>query len=301
MKLDKKYEFIHEDQIQTVIKNIRSHFEYYIIMHNIQSAVLGVSGGIDSTLVAALAKPVCERLHVPLIGRSLPCSSNKSDEKSRANDVGYFFCSDFKLTSLEDLFSDVDTFLFGKEKHNIASENPLKCKIMEGNIKARLRMIYLYNLAQQHNGFVLSTDNLTELLLGFWTLHGDVGDFGMIQNLWKSEVYLITEYLANNEYKDTPGEKPLRDAIECLATDGLGVSRSDLDQILPGWEDRHTTTKTGYREVDLTLFQTLAFPVKHGELVGNQVISRHVRTEFKRNNPYNINRETLIEADNEDN
>lgn len=52
--------------------------------------------------------------------------------------------------------------------------------IADGNIQARLRMIYLYNLASIHKGLVLSTDNQTEYQLGFWTIHGDVGDFNPI-------------------------------------------------------------------------------------------------------------------------
>lgn len=58
--------------------------------------------------------------------------------------------------------------------------------IADGNIQARLRMIYLYNLASIHKGLVMSTDNQTEYQLGFWTIHGDVGDFDPIQDLWKT-------------------------------------------------------------------------------------------------------------------
>lgn len=54
-------------------------------------------------------------------------------------------------------------------------EGTLGTPISKGNIQARLRMIYLYNLASIHKGLVMSTDNQTEYQLGFWTIHGDVG------------------------------------------------------------------------------------------------------------------------------
>jgi NH3-dependent NAD+ synthetase len=52
-----------------------------------------------------------------------------------------------------------------------------------GNIKARLRMITLYHIAQLTGGIVISTDNLSEFWMGFWTLNGDVGDFAIQQVL----------------------------------------------------------------------------------------------------------------------
>lgn len=49
--------------------------------------------------------------------------------------------------------------------------------------------------ASIHKGLVMSTDNQTEYQLGFWTIHGDVGDFDPIQDLWKTEVYGLANYL----------------------------------------------------------------------------------------------------------
>lgn len=53
---------------------------------------------------------------------------------------------------------------------------PEQTKIANGNIMARLRMMYLYNQAGIKKGIVIDTDNLTEHYLGFWTIHGDEGD-----------------------------------------------------------------------------------------------------------------------------
>ncbi len=278
---------------QPVIDNIRKEAKHYLINNGIRSVVLGVSGGIDSAIVAALIRPVCDQLAIPLIGVSLPSTSNKSDEIVRANNIGEHFCHPFSEVPINNMF-----FELTKEMEildNNQPETPSEQAIRRGNIKARIRMIYLYNLAQRQKGLVLSTDNYTELMLGFWTIAGDIGDLGLIQNLWKTEVYNMAEFLCDGELKGTNKEESLRACIDCHATDGLGVSKSDLDQILPDWGDRHTTTRSGYQEVDRILY---------GHLFGggglyqypeqDKIIERHHRTEFKRNHPYNISRENLI-------
>ena len=69
-------------------------------------------------------------------------------------------------------------------------------KVAQGNIKARLRMITNYHIARMLGGMVMSTDNLSEYWMGFWTICGDVGDFGQIQNILKgSELMQIARYL----------------------------------------------------------------------------------------------------------
>jgi len=78
---------------EKAVNNIRKELKTYIQENNLKSLILGVSGGIDSALCAVLAKPVCDELNIPLIGRSLPSSSNKSVENSRAALIGKYFCT----------------------------------------------------------------------------------------------------------------------------------------------------------------------------------------------------------------
>ena len=185
------------------IKNIRQDLKKYILDNNIKSLVLGISGGIDSTLCAVLAKPVCDNLKIELIGYSIEITGNKKEEISRAKNIGDNFCSQFTEIDLTNLFYTQAKEIEG-EKYNPDSDKEYKIRM--GNIKARSRMIYLYNQASKHKGMVLSTDNYTELLLGFWTLHGDVGDYGMIQNLWKTEVYAMAKFMSE-EYKNSDQNK----------------------------------------------------------------------------------------------
>lgn len=280
---------------EKVIQNIRGELKSYIRLHNIKSLVIGISGGIDSCLCAALAKPVCNELGIPLIGRSLPASSNQPDELERAKLTGKVFCTEFDEIKIEDEYN----FMVVRLESNfprITEEN----KIRNGNLKARLRMIRLYDVASLRQGMVLSTDNYTELMLGFWTLHGDVGDYGMIQNLWKTEVYDMAEWIAENECMFIDEQTSITSTIEALATDGLGVTnRGDLGQILPSWEG---SSREGYKEVD----RILQVWENHFTLESNQktlialayeknpIVQRHLRTQFKRENPINISRAVIL-------
>lgn len=220
----------------------------YITRNRLNAMVLGISGGIDSTVVAAICHEVSKQTGIPLIGRSLPIK-NKEDEFDVSKLVGEAFCNDFKVVNLTDGYLAVYNSIIGGEENLIScgddAESKYQTPIANGNIQARLRMIYLYNLASIHKGLVMSTDNQTEYQLGFWTIHGDVGDFDPIQGLWKTEVYELAKWLIGYYYKcgikkevDADGARKICDMCEAIKksmsltpTDGLGISNSDLDQI----------------------------------------------------------------------
>ena len=211
----------------------------YMTKNHLKAMVLGISGGIDSTVVAAICHEVSKQTGIPLIGRSLPIK-NKEDEFDVSKLVGEAFCNDFEVIELYSSYAQV----LGACSSDL---NILQTSIANGNIQARLRMIYLYNLASLHKGLVMSTDNQTEYQLGFWTIHGDVGDFDPIQGLWKTEVYGLANWLVSY-YRSNKGtyvpsdniaerdkrwdmEDALIKSIALTPTDGLGISNSDLDQI----------------------------------------------------------------------
>jgi NAD+ synthetase len=221
----------------------------YITKNNLKAMVLGISGGIDSTVVAAICHEVSKKTGIPLIGRSLPIR-NKNDEFDVSKLVGEAFCDDFKIVGLyrqyRDLLLEIVYQEEGKDMSILSMEqSKMQTPIANGNIQARLRMIYLYNLASIHKGLVMSTDNQTEYQLGFWTIHGDVGDFDPIQGLWKTEVYELAKWLIGYYYGcgikkevDADGARKICDMCEAIKksmsltpTDGLGISNSDLDQI----------------------------------------------------------------------
>jgi len=288
-----------------VVVSLQKHLSEYISKNGLKSLVLGVSGGLDSAFCAAVAKPVCDYHVIDLIGRSIPIATNKKDEITRAALVGKAFCSDFREVDLGDAFpSLIKALIEDDEPGDITHER----KVRRGNLKARLRMIRLYDVAAKHRGMVISTDNLTEYELGFWTLHGDVGDYGLIQWLWKTEVYELSRYLVGSlqiEHK-TEAAEALEACVHAVPTDGLGVSSSDLEQfgassydevdrILKIWlctdEDMHAYDeylRFPGRPEDYGEFEKL-----QASYADNPVVKRHVATEFKRLLPISIKRSCI--------
>jgi NAD+ synthetase len=260
----------------------------------INALVLGISGGIDSAVTAAVAREVISRMDrsVILVGRVLPLKGNASDEIRRAENIARIFCDDYETTSLATPFASAAV---------CAGINPelqdFKTKVRLGNIKARTRMIHLYDLAQKFDGMVLSTDNYTEYLLGFWTLHGDVGDFGFIQELWKTEVYALAEYMAANVFQNTAAKAALMACVDAKPTDGLGVSESDIEQIMPNWRPSDGSYRDAYRAIDNFLIQWKTDGTVSAD---SAILKRHLATEFKRNNPVNIPRGILTWVYNEE-
>jgi len=114
-------------------------------------------------------------------------------------------------------------------------------KLAQGNIRARLRMIVLYHFAQRVGGLVMSTDNLSEHLLAFWTKHGDVGDLGLIQYLFKgSEVYDLLRWF--NKYRFDGAITPI---IEAKPDDGLDIDKGgDAAQIGAEYPDSDIITRS---------------------------------------------------------
>jgi NAD+ synthetase len=201
-------------------------------------------------------------------------------------------------------------------------------KIRAGNIKARIRMIIMYNKAAQLKGLVLSTDNYTEYMLGFWTIHGDHADYGMIQNMWKTEIYTLAYFMAL-EFKHTDAikERIMLEAINAVPTDGLGITASDceqfgvatydeVDRILKEWLTLKRDLPQFMYYKNYNIFQVIkdlkpflnAFNDSKttpaisdairvialmDKLKDNPVVQRHERTHFKRKWPISIPRDIL--------
>lgn len=307
----------------------------YVTSNNLKAMVLGISGGIDSTVVAAICHEVSKKTGIPLIGRSLPIK-NKSDEFATSVHVGEAFCDKFEVYRLErsyraalfDACADAGDVNMANSYHlDELEEMPSRTPIANGNLQARCRMMYLYDIASRHKGLVMSTDNQTEYQLGFWTIHGDVGDFDPIQDLWKTEVYGLANYMRDryrskalealhNDYKETCDKYramsyAVYSSCKLIPTDGLGISNSDLEQI--GAKDYDTVDDILSRFIPFENFRKsydsagqIMHPhdemaesdcwsqlcARHGEDVVNKVWSRHLASEFKRKKaPIYISRE----------
>lgn len=283
--------------------NIVNELSKYLINNNIKAQILGISGGIDSTVCAALCYEVSLLTGIPLIGRSLPTKFNKEGETSTATLVGKAFCNDFKEVNLDltyrKLVYDVafqEGFIDNSVPFDFDKQTSKQTALANGNIQARLRMIYLYNLAGVHKGLVIDTDNLSEYNLGYWTIHGDVGDIKPIGNLWKTEVFELATWLTSEYYSKQYFSKVIMESIKLKPTAGLGITSNDLEEL--GAES--------YEQVDEVLQSILIYKdwatinptqvdymdkiIKNNSLpdiplkVVDSVSRKHFNTEYKRNN-----------------
>lgn len=147
-----------------------------------EKAVIGISGGLDSAVVATLLVRALGKENV--YGESLPCGEQKDiqDAKLVANKLRIKY-------EVIDIASAVD----GLKKVIGYQDEP---NVSIGNIKARTRMIILYDLSAYYNALVVGTGNKTELKLGYFTLHGD-GACALepIGHLYKTQVFELARYL----------------------------------------------------------------------------------------------------------
>ena len=233
---------------QKVFETMIQETQKYLEDHNLFAMILGISGGLDSTVTAAICHEVEKRNpELKFYGISLPCTSNSGEERDSATACMKAFCKEGQYWT-ENLQKEYMLMKATCCQHH----SPTTIGI--GNIKARLRMIYLYDLANYTKGLVMDTDNLTEHYLGFFTIHGDVCDYNPIGGLWKHEVYELANYLYNEYYQapfGSEGDKhlALEHAIGITPTDGNGVNDlGDMGQIAPAFA--HDKNIDAYIKVD---------------------------------------------------
>ncbi|HUT81888.1 MAG TPA: NAD+ synthase [Candidatus Bathyarchaeia archaeon] len=188
-----------EKYIQKIVKN--SHTK---------GIVVGLSGGIDSAVVAALAVRAIGKEKV--LGLMLPNAtldqSFEDDARILAKQLGI----EVKKIPIADF---IDAFT--KNVDESVAENHLAV----GNAMARFRMILLYAYSNHLNYLVIGTSNKTELLVGYFTKYGDGGvDFEPCGDLYKTQIRLLAKYL------DIP-----KAIIEKLPTAGLWKGQTDEGEI----------------------------------------------------------------------
>ena len=144
-----------------------------------KTAVVGISGGIDSAVVAALCVEAVGPEHVKCM--SLP----------------YGISPDKNAKDIADLMSIGAGYIYHDIKPAVDCICPkTEDKIVRGNVMARIRMVCLYMLSNSCNGLVIGTTNRSEAEIGYFTKYGDGAvDVEPIADLWKREVYEMGKLL----------------------------------------------------------------------------------------------------------
>jgi NAD+ synthase len=186
--------------------------------------VLGLSGGIDSALVAYLAAKALGSENVLCV--LMPYKSSSKDSLTDAKLV----VDDLKTDSMTvEISPMVDAYF---EKFPEAS--PLR----RGNVMARTRMITLYDLSMAHGALVLGTSNKTELLLGYGTIFGDLASaINPIGDLYKTEVRALSAHMGVPE--SIIKKLPSADLWVGQSDEAdLGFSYDEVDKLLIDLVDR---------------------------------------------------------------
>ena len=174
-------------QITDYCNYLKEWFKNILVETKTKGFVVGLSGGIDSAIVAVLIQLIKPNNHMCLW---MPINSN---DKDYSNILQFTKNKKINLKTI-DLNKTYDCFVNDLNLKNI---NNQVCN----NIKPRLRMTTLYSYAQQNNYLVVGTSNADELYLGYFTKHGDGGcDLMPLAKLVKFQIYLIAKYLNIPDY-----------------------------------------------------------------------------------------------------
>ena len=146
----------------------------------LKGAVLGVSGGIDSAVVAVLAKKAFKENIKAIL---LPSQFSSENSIKDALELCKKFDISYEIIEIKDII-------------NGYKENKNSSNLRVGNFSARVRMAILFDQSAKYNSLVLGTSNKSELLLGYGTWYGDLASaINPIGDIYKSEIFEFAKYL----------------------------------------------------------------------------------------------------------
>jgi NAD+ synthase len=204
------------------IKYIVKWLKQYANSARINTFVVGISGGIDSSVVSAL----CARTGIPTVVVQMPIRQNRKLDRRSSMQATWLL--ERHSDTVTHMSMDLTTVFSAFEKKltpfcNMEEDTLEQTNLAFANSRARLRMMTLYQIAQCHNGIVVGTGNKVEDFgVGFFTKYGDGGvDISPIGDCLKTEVWAMGRELGLPE-----------EIVTAAPTDGLWADdRTDEDQL----------------------------------------------------------------------
>jgi NAD+ synthase (glutamine-hydrolysing) len=193
----------------------------YVQKNGFRDVVLGLSGGIDSALVAALAAEALGPEHVVCVSMPSQFSSEatRSDAKRVAENLGARYLEIPVEPIVETVSAALETTFEGTEPG-----------IAEENIQARVRGLLVMALSNKFGWLPLATGNKSELSVGYATLYGDMaGGFALLKDVYKTDVFRLAERLNERARRDLIP----RSIIERAPSAELRADQRDEDSLPP--------------------------------------------------------------------
>lgn len=204
------------NKYEKIKQNLINFLKEEVLKTGLKRVTLGLSGGLDSAVVAVLCKEVFDD--------NLNCVLMPSQYSSKASiDDAVELCEKFnikyEIVSIEPMLS---SYLKNMQKNSLRI----------GNFSARLRMSVLYDISARENSLVVGTSNKSELLLGYGTIFGDLAcAINPIGNIYKSDLFEFAKYLGVNE--NIVKKAPSADFYEGQSDEAdLGYSYAKIDSLL---------------------------------------------------------------------
>ena len=209
--------------------------------------VLGISGGLDSTVAGRLTSLACQRAGATFTAMRLPYGE-QADESDAADAVAYIEPTE---TVTVDIKPAVDAL---QEATTVTELSPERSDFVKGNVKARQRMVAQYAVAGRIGSLVIGTDQASEAVMGFFTKYGDGAfDVGPLLGLTKSQVREIGRHLDAPDHLvekvPTADLEELRPALP--DEEAYGVTYEEIDAYLLGEEvsgEAREVIETAYRQ-----------------------------------------------------
>ena len=247
-----------------------NYIQEYTQQSGFANLVIGLSGGLDSSVAVTLAVAALGKNHV--IGFSLPYldMAETEDAEELAYKLGIAYTVEYidrAVYAIEETLSDIQLDI--KYDDN-------EYQLCRGNICARTRMIFLYDLSKTYNALVLGTGNKSEYYLGYTTIWGDMAcSFNPLGDLYKTQVRALAKHIGVSSA--IIEKAPSAGLWDGQTDEGeLGFTYAEADAILSILID------SGLAE-DTAIEALLAQGIK--QKIIDTVLARVKATEFKRRMP----------------